>query len=125
MTPRVLLIKARMPTQNEVIDACKAHFSVYAKLKARWGHVVKALARSQDFKTLIDEAGPWHWEFEIGLPAKGKRPDPDGLLSGAMKVIFDALQEAELLENDGWNQVASITSTFVTSTDPFIRVTVR
>lgn len=36
------------------------------------------------------------------------RRDPDGVCAGAAKLILDCLQEAGVLENDGWAQVASL-----------------
>jgi hypothetical protein len=93
-------------------------------MKAKWGRVVGLCARSQDFVTLKGEKGPWHWEYEIGMPAKGKRPDPGNILAGADKIIPDALQEAGLLENDGWSQVASISAVFVTAKEPYVKLSV-
>ena len=34
--------------------------------------------------------------------------DPDGFCFGACKILLDALQHANVLQNDGWKQIAGL-----------------
>lgn len=41
-----------------------------------------------------------------------KRRDPSNVLAGAMKAVEDALQVADVLDNDGWRHVLGISATW-------------
>lgn len=43
--------------------------------------------------------------------AKNRKKDPDNI-SSAKKFILDGLQEAGIIENDGWNQIAGFSDDF-------------
>jgi hypothetical protein len=53
--------------------------------------------------------GCYHWRFVWRV--KNRRRDPDNIAS-AVKFIFDALQHAGVIENDGWGQIATISHAF-------------
>jgi Holliday junction resolvase RusA-like endonuclease len=93
----------------------------YANMKRHWAGVVRIHAHAQHFDPI---AGPAHYEIEFVEP--NRRRDPDGLVAGGLKIIFDALQEAGLMQNDGWANVLSISPTWrVDKTKPGVRLTVR
>ena len=118
---RTLWIPMPMPNLNDLLAAALSHRTVYGKLKRKWGGVVSLYARSQGFAA-ID--GPAHFEIEFVEP--NRRRDPDGLVAGGTKIVFDALQEAGLLANDGWEHVLSILPTWrVDKAAPGVRLTVR
>lgn len=96
-----------MPGLNELLTAALNNRHTYGSMKKKWGGVVALYARSQGFMPI---GGPAHFEIECVEP--NRRRDPDNLVGGAQKVIFDALQEANLLENDGWEHVLSISSSW-------------
>src|SRR4051812_11593330 len=95
-----LWIPLPMPGRNEQERAARSHWSVAAKLKTKWAQIVKLYANSQRFPVIT---GPAHFEFEFVEP--NRKRDPDNVVGGGTKVIFDALQEAKLLANDGWEHV--------------------
>lgn len=119
--PRSFFVPMQMPNLNDVIEACKTHYAVYAKLKRKWGSTVALCARAGGF-TRIQH--PAHFSFEFREP--DRRRDPDNLIAGGLKVIFDAMQDAGLLHNDGWNDVLSITTSWrVDKERPGVMLTVR
>jgi Holliday junction resolvase RusA-like endonuclease len=117
---QTLFIPGPLPGMNEIIDA-KARSSMtvgrggkrwdaYSDMKRAVGAKVMMLARASGFKKITT---PAVFLFEVREP--NKRRDPDNFCSGAEKMIFDALQEAGLLENDGWKQVKAISRTWSVS----------
>ncbi len=121
MVPRTLVIRQRMPNLNDVIEKCKTHWSSYGVFKKKWAQTVTLYAREQQFPAIAE---PAFFEFEFGEP--NRRRDPDNFTGGAQKIIFDALQDAGLLKNDGWEQVLGISHTWrVVDTQAFVRLTVR
>lgn len=120
MTPRTLTIPARLPGLNEIIDAAAVNRFVYRKMKNKWGQTVMLLARAQGFPPITE---PAHFEYEFGEP--NRRRDPSNIAAGGIKIIEDALQDAELLPNDSWNWVLSFTAVWTKSETPFVKVTVR
>jgi hypothetical protein len=107
---QTLFIPGPLPGLNEIIDA-KARTSktagsggrrwdAYSDMKRALGVKVMLVARARGFKKIEK---PAIFMFEFLEP--NRRRDPDNFVSGGKKVIFDALQEAGLLENDNWEWV--------------------
>lgn len=115
-----LRLPLSLPGLNEIIDASKKHWSVYAKMKKKWGHTVALYAKSQRFARIEK---PSHFEFEW-MEATAHR-DPDNVSSGGRKVILDALQGAGLLENDNAKWVLSFADVFSYGKDVGVVLTVR
>lgn len=117
---QTLFIPGPLPGMNEIIDAkgnvAKVagrggkRWDAYADMKRAIGAKVALLARASGFKKITT---PAVFLFEVREP--DMRRDPDNFCSGAEKCIFDALQEAGLLENDGWKQVKAISRTWSVS----------
>lgn len=120
MVTQTLTIPARMPGLNDLIGAALAHRGSYGTMKKKWGRTIALLAHAQGFKRL---ESPAHFEFEFGEPTR--RRDPDGFVGGALKVFFDGLQEAGILENDNWEWVLSFVATWRVSKEPYVKVMVR
>lgn len=120
-----LVIGARLPGLNEIIDASKQlrgegkkKWNGYQRMKKHWGGVIAALARVQGFRV-----SGTHWSYEFREPNRTR--DPSNFIAGGIKLIEDALQSEGLLENDGWQQVESITVSWrVDKKNPGVTVTV-
>lgn len=101
-----LWIPGPLPGLNDIIDAkgnrFRSGYDAYSSLKRKWGQTVALLARAQRFRRL--EEG--HFVYLFREP--NRRRDPSNFVAGGVKIVEDALQEAELLPNDGWKQVLSI-----------------
>lgn len=107
-----LWIPRPMPSLNELLarqavvfkKGAKARRSdSYQKLKKEWTQYIQIHARQQEFPKL---EGPYEFFYEFRELKKNR--DPSNVMSGAVKLVEDALQEAGLLPNDGWKNVAAI-----------------
>lgn len=106
-----LIIPERMPSLNHLLDAkARAGMNVgkggkrwnpYNATKQQWQKRIVELCAAQGIRPV---AGA-HFRFTWIEP--DTRRNPDNIIS-AKKLIFDALVQARVLSNDGWNQVRSI-----------------
>lgn len=128
---RTLWIPGPMPNLNDIIAACNSTIKTrsgkvlrglrWNSMKQEHGARVRLHAHAQHFDPI---AGPVHFDVEFVEP--NRKRDPDGIVAGGVKIIFDALQEAGLMQNDGWTHVLSINPTWrVDKLQPGVRVTVR
>jgi len=118
---RLLWIPAPMPGLNEIISAAERSPHAWGNLKKRWSSIVALYALQQHFPAI---EGPAHFWIELVEP--NRKRDPDNILAGALKIIFDALQGSKLLRNDGWNHVLSISPTWrVDKLKPGVLLTVN
>ncbi len=109
-----------MPGMNEIIALAKrSHYSYNAE-KRKWAKVIQLYALEQGFQPITE---PAFFEFEHLEP--NRRRDPDNLAGGAQKLAFDALQDAGLLRNDGWEHVLGISHTWKVSEEVGVKLTVR
>lgn len=92
-------IPGELPTLNEIIDASKAHYQAYRRMKEEAEERIvwpaKALPKMQRIRLHIT----WH--------RKNRRHDPDNIIAGT-KFILDSLVTARVIENDGWKEIAGI-----------------
>lgn len=93
-----------------MISACsrgkgKGRQFEYQGMKKRWSGELAALVEQEAFTV-----GATHFTFLFLEPRPNR--DPDNILGGAMKLMFDALQDNGTLADDGWEQVESITAHF-------------
>lgn len=108
--PPILWIPGPMPGLTEVIEACKhadhgrlgKRWNAYAELKKAWSNEIDLYARQRRMAPITTKC------FCFMFVEKDKRRDPDNFISGGMKLIFDGLQKAKLLQNDGWSHVDDI-----------------
>lgn len=117
---RTLRIPLPLPGLNDIIGTSQVHWGRYGKMKRKWGQTVGLYAKSQGFAKI---AVPSHFEFEW-LEASRKR-DPDNVSAGGRKIILDALQDCELLENDNATWVLSFMDTFQYGKGVGVVLTVR
>lgn len=114
-------IDGRLPGLNELIAAERSNRYKGAKLKRDWQAVALAAALSQTRG--IRFRLPAIIAFTFYEP-NAKR-DPDNISGFAHKVIMDALVQAGILADDGWNEVAKISDTYaIDRKRPRIEVTV-
>jgi hypothetical protein len=105
-----LWIPGPLPSLNDIIDARRRIFRVkgkpagdaYTKLKAAWTTRIRLRALAQRFRPVQFGA------FSYLCVERDRKRDPSNVVAGAVKLIEDALQAAELLPNDGWAQVTAI-----------------
>src|SRR5699024_11013676 len=96
-----ITIKGEFPTLNEVIKSSKSHHMAYENQKKNY----TALALiALDNATKIDYKADWSFTCD----RKNRRNDPDNIQVGT-KYIFDAFVKKEIIKNDGWNEINSIT----------------
>jgi len=113
---QILTIPCELPALNQVLDAGKAHWSRYAKLKKEYSTLVSILAKIQ--------LRPVQERVRIGFRwyCRDRRKDPDNICS-AKKFIIDGLVVAGILQDDGWKQVSSFSDDFeIDAVNPRIEV---
>ncbi len=111
-----LWVPGKLPGLNEIIDAKRSVVSGtgkrrpdgYSKLKKQWSQTIRIHALQQRLAPVPEAA-----HFTYFCVEENKRRDPGNFLAGAQKLIEDALQEANVLEGDGWKHVLSITSHWI------------
>lgn len=107
----VLYIPGRMPNLNELIDARMVGFrrgrkriNGYTEIKREWEAVIRPIALTSGVRSIGPSA------FTLLCIEPNRRRDPDGFTSGAFKLLFDALQSARIMKNDGWRGVLDMRS---------------
>lgn len=120
-----MTIPGRLPGLNEYTSACRAHPMAGAKMKREAQDAVLWCARAA---RLRPHGGPVRVRYQFfEAPArKGARlRDKSNIASFAVKVIEDALVEAGLIPDDGWDEVAGYSCEFARTADPRIVVTIE
>ena len=105
-----LWIPGPLPGINELIGAAKGAGgtgAAYSRIKRQWGETVWAYAKKARLKR-ADGPVDMHFVWR----EKNKRRDLDNICGGGQKLILDGLVKAGVLENDGWEHVASIEHRF-------------
>ncbi|WP_028609216.1 Holliday junction DNA helicase [Paenibacillus harenae] len=112
-----LIIEGTLPSLNEMINASKSNKYKYVQMKDRAIRMVAWSAVKQLGKIKIAKA-----DYTITWYCPNKRRDKDNVIAG-QKFIFDGLQEAGIISNDGWSQIGKITHDFgVDKDNPRIEV---
>ncbi len=106
MDPVTLFIPGPLPGLNEIINAkgnTRGKWNAYSKMKKHWGGLIALLARAKGIETIPEGS-----RFYYRCVEPNRSRDPSNIIAGAVKLIEDGLQEAGILENDGWKHVAGI-----------------
>ena len=103
-----LTIFGTLPGLNEIIDANRRNVHSGAKLKKEAQFLVVLAARKCLKKWR--PSGPVWLGFTWYEP--NKKRDKDNVAGGGRKIILDALVEAGVIKNDGWNEIAGFTDDF-------------
>ena len=99
-----IIIPGELPDLNEIIRVSKLHYGAYSTMKRKYTKIVAI--HSMNLPKI--KKG----DFVIRWYSKNRRKDPDNIAGGGTKILLDGLIDAGILENDGWNQVNSITHLF-------------
>lgn len=117
-----LTIWGTLPGLNEFIDANRRNYHAGAKLKKEAQFLVVMAAR-KSLKRWRPE-GPVYMTYRWFEP--NKKRDMDNIAAGGRKIIQDALVEAGVLKNDGWNDIAGFRDEFyVDKKEPRIEVEIE
>lgn len=115
------IVKAKLPTLNEMISASKIHFAVYSKMKKKWTNMVWAMALKEHVDKATEPVVVRMLWFE---PAKSRR-DPDNVVA-SKKFILDGLVKAGVIENDSHKYVEGfIDKVYYKGTEHFVEVQVH
>ena len=105
---------------NDVIAAAKRSPYSYAAKKKKAQTAIVWLLKSQGVPVI---PGRNHYAFTWYI--KDRRKDPDNIAAG-YKVIFDAMQEAGIIENDGHKQISGFSHEFkLDKKRPRVEITVN
>ena len=104
---------------NDVIKACKVgdwgklgrRWSAYNELKQQWSQEIELYARSTGVRSLVGG----YFTFMFAEP--NRRRDPDNIVSGAHKIIFDSFVGAGFIDNDGWKDVQGFADYWIVDSD--------
>lgn len=113
-----LVLKSPLIGLNEYINLCRRNRYQAAKKKKdiEDSLIIEILQQSKGKK--ISRQADFHFFWYI----KNKKQDPDNICF-AKKFILDAIVKADLIKNDGWNEVKGFTdSFFVDKSNPRIEV---
>lgn len=111
-----LIINGTLPTMNEIIKESKRHYAKYSEMKAHYTNTVAWQAKAQKI-TAVDKA-----DFVITWYVVNRKKNKDNIMAG-QKFIFDGLQSAGIIVNDGWDQLGDVTHKFqVDKVNPRVEV---
>lgn len=97
-----LVYDIELPSTNEIINQNRINRYAAASQKKKYTKLIAYLTKEQmkeKIKNKVDVSCNWF--------VKNKRKDKDNI-SGGIKFILDGLQEAGVIENDGWEQIGDI-----------------
>lgn len=101
-----VFIKGRFPGLNEMTLTARGNkFAAGKEKKTHTERVAWACAHLYPIKK---------GDFVFTWYEKDKRRNPDNI-AAAKKYIFDGLQQAKVIKNDGWKEVLSFKDQFVVS----------
>lgn len=117
---QTLWVPGVLPCLTDIVEGSTRSPYTWSSMKKRHGRDVSLHALSQK----IQPFGPAH--FVVVLVEPNRKRDPDNVLGGALKIIFDALRFSKLMQNDGWKHVLSIAPTWeLDRIRPGVRLTIR
>lgn len=114
-----LVIPGTLPSLNEIVAESKRHYASYSKMKAHYTNVVAWSAKTQKLEP-FDRA-----DFIITWYLRNRKKNKDNIMAG-QKFIFDGLQTAGIIENDGWKQLRDIIHRFeVDNKNPRVEIEIK
>lgn len=106
-----LIVKGVLPGLNEMTSANRTNRYQGGKQKKDATNLVVWSCRASKLKPidgLSDYSFVWY--------CKDKRRDKDNIMAG-QKFIFDGLQSAGIIKNDGWKEIGNISHKFLLDRD--------
>ncbi len=119
MVQNHVVISFGLPSQNEVIKISKQHWSKYSGMKKKNTAAVRALLVEQD---CIPETPYQRINMDCVWIESGHTRDPDNIMCGGLKPIFDAMVKEGIIIDDSIKYVNRITSTFEKGTERSVLV---
>lgn len=117
-----LIIKGKLDNINDYITACRTSPYKGAKLKNRNENMVLQAVYEQLGRLRI--RNPVYMRYRWYEP--DRRRDLDNVSSFGRKVIQDALVQAGVLKNDGWNEIVGFSDEFyISKSHPRIEVVIE
>lgn len=98
-----LTIYGELPSMNQIINANRYSRFSGGDQKRVWTTRMSIVLKEQMKDDKLDDGPYW---FNFVWYRKTKRTDPDNISGAGMKFIFDGMQKAKIMDNDGWKQVA-------------------
>lgn len=111
-----IVINGSLPGLNEIIAACKQHYSTYSNMKRDHSQVIEyeAINQTKYRYNRID--------VNINWVEKNAMRDKDNISAGT-KFILDGLVDAAIIEEDGWKNINSINHSYdIDSKNPRIEI---
>ena len=99
-------VPGTLPTLNDIIKSARANKYGSNKNKKNYDDFVAWSCKASKLTKLEAKA-----DFTFTWYMKDKRKDKDNIMAG-QKFIFDGLQKAGVLKNDGWGEVGNISHRF-------------
>lgn len=103
---QLLNIDGRFPGLNEMTNANRTNKFAGSKQKKKYTNLVAWECKAQKLKPLKKKIN-----VEFLWRCKNKRRDKDNIMAG-QKYIFDGLQVAGIIANDGWGEIGDINHKF-------------
>ena len=117
------IIRGRLPSLNDYIDACRTHWRQGALLKQQTDDsIVWQITAAKNRGQVQPTKGPVHVSFE--WHESDKRRDLDNIFS-AKKYILDAMQRAGIIKNDGRKYVVGLSDSIVDDIQDYVIVTIE
>lgn len=114
-------IPGRLDSMNIIIAANRRNAYIGAKEKRKQQDIVIKAIRFHRLKGVRN----YPVTIKIDWYEKNNRRDPDNI-SAAKKFIFDALQETDVLKNDGFKEIKALRDDFhIDKLNPRIEVTIE
>lgn len=112
-----LIIRGALPGLNEIIKDSRANIYMANKKKREFTELVALSCKVCNIMPVSGRSN-----FEFFWYCKDKRRDKDNIMAG-QKFIFDGLQKAGVIKNDGWGEVGDISHKFfIDKVDPRVLV---
>jgi Holliday junction resolvase RusA-like endonuclease len=103
---QILIIRGRLPGMNEIIELAKRHYAKYMAMKRDNTNMVAWQCKAQKIRPM------GRVDIIFTHYRKDKREDKDNISGGAQKIVFDGLQCARVINNDGWSEIGDFTHRF-------------
>ena len=112
-------LEGRLDGLNAVIKANRSNKYAGASLKKDTTEMLAWQIKAENLPFLD---GLHHYRFTWYEPNRRRNPDN---IASAVKFVFDAMQDAGVISNDGWKQIQSIYHEFVRSDTAGVMVEVK
>lgn len=101
-----LIIPHRLPGLNEIIYQARGNKTISNAQKKKYTELVAWYCKIYKIKKLNKKA-----DFIFSWYCQNKKRDKDNIMAG-QKFIFDGLQSAGVIKNDGWKEIGNISHKF-------------